>query len=365
MPEDEIETYIQKSREEAERLNSGVKDFAVFDLNHIPEKPLIREEVKKIVDVFVRYHQTGIPRHLLIAGARGSGKTLTLKYLARTFSGKLGLPFHAANCRVHNTSFKALAHMLKVRPRGYSYSELCTRFEEQIPEKAVIVLDEVDLLSEKDFRKDILYFLSRSVRRYNVVLLSNNPKFLNSLDESTRSSLQPDLLVFRNYSAIEIHEILKERARAGLHSCDDSLLAEIAALTAKNTNSDIRVAIKTLLYVVTHEARNVAECFERARQDIVSDMLQNLNDKALLILRAIVEESSGFVKQVYSHYCTLSRQVGEEPYSYFYFYGNLSFLQSIGLIMLVSAKVDRTYTNRVQPLISKDQIAEVVRGRFQ
>ena len=56
MPEEEIETYIQKSREEAERLNSGVKDFAVFDLNHIPEKPLIREEVKKIIDVFVRYH---------------------------------------------------------------------------------------------------------------------------------------------------------------------------------------------------------------------------------------------------------------------------------------------------------------------
>lgn len=49
-----------------------------------------------------------------------------------------------------------------------------------------------------------------------MVLLSNNPKFLNSLDESTRSSLQPDLLVFRNYSAVEIHEILKERARAGL-----------------------------------------------------------------------------------------------------------------------------------------------------
>jgi len=365
MPENNIETYIEESREAVQRLNSGVKDFAVFDFNHIPEKPLIREEVRKIIDTLVKYHQTGIPRHIVIGGPRGSGKTLTLKYLAKTFAHKLGLPFYAANCRVYNTSFKALAHMLKVRPRGYSYSELCNKFEEQIPDKAVIVLDEVDLLSEKDFRKDILYFLSRTVRRYNVILLSNNPKFVNTLDESTRSSLQPDLLLFRNYSAPEIFEILLDRATAGLHSWDESVLGEIAALTAKNTNSDIRVAIKTLLYVVTHEAESVTDCFERARRDIMGDMLQNLNDKALLVLRSAVDDPTGFVKQVYTRYCQLSRQMGEDPYSYYYFYSNLAFLQSVGLLMLVSAKVDRAYTNRIHPLVSKEQIDTVVNVRFR
>jgi Cdc6-like AAA superfamily ATPase len=364
MSDNDVDTYIQSSQERTARLSREVKDFSVFDLNHIPEKPLIREEVKTIIDVLVRYHQTGIARHLLVAGGRGSGKTMTLKYLARTFAGKLGLPFHAVNCRVHNTSFKALAHMLKVRPRGYSYSELCTRFEEQIPEKSVVVLDEVDLISEKDFRKDILYFLSRS-GRYNMILLSNNPKFLNTLDESTRSSLQPDLLLFRNYSAGEIRDILRDRARTGLRTWDDTLLAEIAGLTAKNTNSDIRVALKTLLYVTTHEARTVTECFERARRDIVSEMLHNLSDKTLLVLHAIVEEPTGFVKQIYNYYCSLSRKLGEEPYSYFYFYGNLSFLQSVGFIMLVSAKVDRAYTNRIQSLVSRDQVADIARTRFQ
>ena len=365
MSDKDIETYIQESQREVQRQNSGIKDFAVFDFNHIPDKPLVREEVRKIIDALIKYHQTGIPRHIIVGGSRGSGKTLTLKHLARTFAGKLDLPFYAANCRVHNTSFKALAHMLKVRPRGYSYSELCNKFEEQIPGRAVIVLDEVDLLSEKDFRKDILYFLSRSVRRFNVVLLSNNPKFVNTLDESTRSSLQPDLLLFRNYSAQEILEILRDRASAGLHSWDDSLLSEIAALTAKNTNSDIRVAIKTLLYVMTHEADNVADCFERARHDIMGDMLQNLNDKALLVLRSAVDETSGFVKQVYVRYCQLSKEMGEDPFSYYYFYNNLAFLQSVGLLMLVSAKVDRAYTNRIHPLVSKEQIEAVMTARFR
>lgn len=365
MPDEDIETYIQKSREEVQRLNSDVRDFRVFDFNYIPEKPLIRTEAKRLIDLFVRYQQTGIPRNLVVIGARGSGKTLILKYLSRAFSSKLQLPFQAVNCRVHNTSFKALAHMLKVRPCGYSYSELCDRFEKEIPGKCIVVLDEVDLLSEKDFRKDILYFLSRSPNRYSIVLLSNNPKFLNTLDESTRSSLQPDVVFFRNYSANEILDILKDRAAMGLKSTDTALLAEIAAMTAKNTNSDIRVALKTLLYVVTKEAENVAASFERARQDIVSDLLHNLNDKALLILRAVCEEPTGFVKGVYKQYVSLSQALGEEPYSYVYFYSNLSFLQSVGLIMLISAKLHRAYTNRIHPLFPKEQLDSVLHARFQ
>ncbi len=365
MTDDDIESYIETSREQVRRISSGVKDFSVFDFNYIPAKPLIRAEVKRLIDYVVRYQQTGIPQNLVVVGARGSGKTLMLKYLTQRFSEKLQLPFRAVNCRIHNTSFKVLAKILNVRPRGYSYSELCDRFEVEIPGKCVIVLDEVDLLSEKDFRKDVLYFLSRSANKYCVVLLSNNPKFLNSLDESTRSSLQPDLLHFSNYSAQQIQEILSARAAAGLRSSDNALLAQIAALTARNSNSDIRIALKTLLYMATDQSASVEECFERARQDIILDILRSLNDKAVLILRAVLEEPTGFVKAVYQHYVSLSQSLSEEPYSYVYFYNNLSYLQSIGLVMLLSAKVDRAYTNRIHPLVSKEQFQPVYKARFQ
>ena len=117
--------------------------------------------------------------------------------------------------------------------------------------------------------------------------------------------------------------------------------------------------------MMTHEAASVSECFERARHDIMGDMLQNLNDKALLVLRSAVDETTGFVKQVYCRYCQLSRDMGEDPYSYYYFYSNLAFLQSVGLLMLVSAKVDRAYTNRIHPLVSKEQIEAVVAARFR
>ena len=38
------------------------------------------------------------------------------------------------------------------------------------------------------------------------------------------------------------------REAEGLKTTDAALLAEITAMTGKNTNSDVRVAIKTLLY---------------------------------------------------------------------------------------------------------------------
>jgi len=365
MGQEELWAYIEQSRQEAERVASSVKDFRVFNFDHIPDRPVIRPELKRIVDCLVRYQGSGVARHMVVFGARGCGKTLTFRYLEKAFSERLKLPFFGVNCRTHNSSFKALAALLKAKPRGYAYSELCERFEKEIPGPAVIVLDEADMLVENDLRRDILYFLSRSPNRYSLVLLSNNHRYLKQLDESTRSSLQPEVISFRTYSAGEILDILKDRAETGLKTVAPGLLEEIAAMTAKNTNGDVRVAIKALLYCSTGEAPTVAACFAKAREDVVKDVLVGTNDKALLILKASLEEATKLVKNVYQHYSTLSRSTGEEPYGYTQFYSTLGYLASLGLILLVSAKVDRTFTNRIEPLVSPDELSAVFSARFQ
>jgi Cdc6-like AAA superfamily ATPase len=363
--QEDLLTYIEQSREEAERVGSVVKDFRVFGFDYIPERPVIRLEVKRIVDCLVRYAQSSVPRHLVICGPRGCGKTLTFRYLEKALGNKLKLPFFGVNCRIHNSSYKAIAALLKTSARGYAYGELTARFEQEIPSPAVIVLDESDMLGEKDLRRDILYFLSRSPKRYTVVLLSNNHRYLKQLDESTRSSLQPEVISFRAYSAGEILDILKDRAETGLKSTEPGLIEEIAAMTAKNTNGDVRVAIKALLYCATQEAQTVSECFSKAREDVLKDVLANANDKGLLILKAAMEEPTKFVKTVYQHYVELSRRFRDEPYGYTQFYSSLGYLASLGLILLVSAKVDRTFTNRIEPLISSEELAAVFAQRFQ
>jgi len=197
------------------------------------------------------------------------------------------------------------------------------------------------------------------------ILLSNSPQVLKELDVATRSSLQPVPLYFHNYNAGQIHEILRGRARRGLREWDDAVLKEIAALTTKLTNSDARLAIKTLLYSVTGRGSDLRSCFERARRDLVVDMINDLSDPTLTILWAVTTSKTDFAKDIYRRYCGLSLSQKEKPFSYVYFYSNLSYLQSVGLLALVSTKQGRTYTNRVLPAFERVVVREICSLRFE
>ena len=360
----EIEEYLSQKERRLEKGIKRIKDHSVFDFNFIPEKPLMREEVKPIVDALLRYQKTGIPNNFLVVGSRGSGKTLVLRYLMNLLGMKNNMRFVYANCRSHNTSFKILAHLLGAKPRGCSLSEMWRRFQDSHPDKCVLVLDEVDLLSDKDKNKDILYLASRSTENYMTALLSNNPRFLGMLDDSIRSSLQPEVVFFRNYTAPQIKKILEDRARSGLGRASNERNSRIAALVAKNTNSDVRVAIKTLYYCALETGTTLNANFERARRDILADVINDLNDKNLMILMAVIQDSEKYAKSVYETYKRLSRRMREEPFSYVYFYSNLSYLQSLGLILLVSTKVQRTYANRIHLNFENEVLQAIWEGRF-
>ena len=360
----DIGQYLSQRRASLDRSTDRIRNFEVFDFNYVPETPLMREEVKPAIDALLRYQQTGIANNILILGSRGSGKSVLTKYLMQLLAQDGRLDFAYVNCRQHNTSFKILASSLGVRPRGCSLDELWQRFEDSHEGRVVFVLDEVDLISEKDKHKDILYLISRSPRNYMAVLLSNNPKFLNPLDESIKSTLQPEIVHFRNYDATEIEQILLERAKTGLKAVPEAVLGQIAAMTAKNTNSDVRVAIKTLYRWALEPEAGLAEHFEKARRDIMFDVIRDLNDKNLLILKAVLNQSDGFAKDVYETYRKTSVRFQEEPFSYMHFYSNLSYLQSLGLVVLISTKVQRTYTNRIQLTFDPSILGAVWTMRF-
>ena len=138
-----------------------------------------------------------------------------------------------------------------------------------------------------------------------VIMLSNSPHVLKELDAATRSSLQPIPLHFRNYNAEQIGQILRDRAQRGLVRWDEGLLSKIAALATRRTNGDARVAIKTLYYAVTQPGEGVENCFERARRDVVVDMILDLSEATLAILWAIRSSGSDFARAIYAHYYPL------------------------------------------------------------
>jgi Cdc6-like AAA superfamily ATPase len=291
---------------------------------------------------------------------------LTLKYLQAVVPKQADVDMVYVNCRNSNTSFRIFSELLQdERTIGFGLSEVYERFLEAYRRKTVLILDEVDLMSPKDKRREILYLLSRSEQPYMIIMLSNSPHVLKQLDAATRSSLQPMPLHFRNYDAPQIQAILTDRARRGLHECDSSRLAQIAALTTRLANSDARLAIKTLFYTIIRPGMNVEECFEAARRDLVVDLINDLADGNLMILWAAATARSDLIKEIFQRYQRFCQQKGEKPFSYVHFYSNLSYLQSLGLIALIATKVDRAWTNRVQLTFDASTAESIARLRFE
>jgi cell division control protein 6 len=362
----DIASYLDNKRRDLGQTSSKIKNFTVFDYNYIPDKPVERTEVKEIVKHMLRFEMSGIPAHMAVVGSRGSGKTLMLKYLQQMVSRKTELDVLYVNCRHHNTSFKIFAHLLdEEKIGGSSLGDLYQRFMVKYQKRTVLIMDEVDLMSPKDRNREILYFLSRSEQPYMVIMLSNTPHVVKQLDAATLSSLQPLRLYFRNYDAQQLGEILLGRARKGLHGWEDSHIAQIAALTAQRTNSDARVAIKTLFHKTIEPGDSVESCFEAARRDIVIDQVNDLADANLIILWAAATSKSDLAKDIYDRYCRYSHDHQTKPFSYMYFYTNLAYLQSVGLVALVAAKVDRTYTNRIVLTFDKAIAEQSCKLRFE
>ena len=361
----DIQQYLAEKQQSLAKNASSIRNFQIFDFNYIPDKPLMRNEMRTIIDSLLRYQQTGIANNAIILGSRGCGKSVSAKYLMKIMAEQGSLNFIYINCRQHNTSFKIVADILGTSPRGCSLDELWQRFEIGSKGKTVFILDEIDLMSDKDRHIDILYLISRSPKNYQALLLSNNPKFVNTLDESINSTLQPEIIHFRNYNAEEIQKILADRAQIGLISTPGGIINEIAAMTVGNTNSDVRVAIKTLYLWAIEPEVSIKEHFEKARRDIIFDVVKDLNDKNLLILKAALSQQNAFVKDVYEMYRRISAQFNEEPFSYVHFYSNLSYLQSLGLILLISTKINRTYTNRIQLTFDPSILTTIFKVRFE
>ena len=342
--------YLRDKRAQVEKQVRNIRDFRVFDFNYVPDQPIGRPEMDKITQAIVKYERSHIPTNIFAFGSRGCGKTLTVKYLQRLFNeSKEGARVRYVNARENNTSFKMLAQLLSVTPRGVSLSELFERFKKEHPSPTVLIIDEVDSISKKDPHKEILYLASRCSENYMLVLLANNATFQEKeIDEKTRSSLNLVSLHFKNYDAVQIREILERRARKGLKKWNSVLLKEIAALVVKQTHADVRVAIKTLYYMATERGENLQDSFQNAMRDLTADLICDLNYNNLLVLKAASQSPNGLVKDIYDRYVRLCTQKSEKPFCYAHFYNNLCYLQSLGLILLLSTKIDRSYTNRIE-----------------
>jgi cell division control protein 6 len=364
---------------------------------YVPEDLPHREEhITRLGMILSSALRGAAPSNVFIYGKTGTGKTAAAKYVLKHLSDRakgseVSLPALRTayvNCRVVDTNYRVLANLCKeigldVPFTGLPTDEVYRRFVEETSDKNVliiIVLDEVDMLVKKD-GDDVLYELTRintSLRqgRVSLVGISNDLKFKDYLDPRVVSSLSEEEVVFPPYTALELQDILRQRASAGFRdgTLDDGVINLCAALAARE-HGDARRALDLLRVagescersgeqkVTEKHVRTAQSCIE---YDTVTETLRTLPLQSKLVLYSIYllevhgeeEVITGSVFDVYKDLCgqlsldlLTQRRVGD-------------LVNELDMLGIINAKVESKgrygRTKKIKLSVPSNQIKEVL-----
>ena len=224
------------------------------------------------------------PNNIFVYGTCGTGKTICAKFLIAHLqeiikqSGK-SLRSVYINCKmkkVADTEYRLFAQLLKemgecVPDTGLPTDVLYRRFFDRVDSKAstmIIILDEIDTLVKK-IGDDFLYNLTRinqELKKSHITIIgiTNDLSFRDNLDLRVKSSLSEEEILFKPYNAVQLRDILQERASDGFRNgvVNESVLSKCAALAAQE-HGDARRALDML--------RVAGELAERAGESVITE----------------------------------------------------------------------------------------------
>jgi cell division control protein 6 len=335
-----VEGGIEKEDWDMNLFESFPRESKIFNnreyLKHtyIPEKILHREEqIQLLAKILAAPLRGEVPSNVIIYGKTGTGKTVVTRFVLKELekasaSAPLKVIGIYMNCASINTQYRILSRLASflledLREKLGPFEFQKTGLPERIPttgwptdhvlevliraleydSKLVIVaLDEIDKLLEGG-SEEVLYQLSRlncelSVSRISLIGISNSTGFLDHLDPRVRSSLGETQIVFPPYNALQLTDILEERARLGFK---EGVLAEgvtrLCAALAAREHGDARKALdllRTAGEVAEEkgsdrvELEHVKEASERLQKSAIEEVLRTLPLHQKLVLLAIV-----------------------------------------------------------------------------
>ncbi|MFX1568113.1 MAG: Cdc6/Cdc18 family protein [Promethearchaeota archaeon] len=283
-------------------------DESKLEHDYLPHKlPYREKELSLLAQVFlpILVPRSGCSKNILITGNSGIGKTATLKLFGKILKNvakkrEISLTCVFLNCRCKSSSYKILIKIISsIRQnfpkRGYSSQDLLDIIKEFLEldnTYLLIILDELTHLIEND--KDLLYSLTRLnddslFSRFNLSIIGiiRDISCLHSLDSGTLSTLQKNIIQFRNYSNEQIYDILKYRADLSFRKnvISEGLIRLVSDAT--NIEGDIRYGLNLLWKAgKIAEGKNLSkitkECIELAYQEVFhlkNTPLENVSKK--------------------------------------------------------------------------------------
>ncbi|MCL6500645.1 MAG: AAA family ATPase, partial [Candidatus Pacearchaeota archaeon] len=280
----------------------------------------------------------------------GTGKTLAVNYIKnelikRATEQKVPVLIPYINCKlkkVADTEYRIIAELLKklgekVPITGLPTDQLYHKFTEVIDSKKqilIVIFDEIDQ-AVKRIGDEFLYNFTRLNSELNkaqisIIGISNDLKFLDTLDPRVRSSLSEEEIVFPPYNALQLQDILRRRAKEAFKQgvVSEGVIEKCSAYAARE-HGDARRALDLLRIageLVEREGKNkiTLEYIDKAKEKIESDkMLMAVEQQPKqfqLTLLAIIElykklkdrNQPIFTGDVYNRYIELCKRTRTE-----------------------------------------------------
>lgn len=315
------------------------KNKSVLQINYTPETIPHRdkqiEEVASILAPAIRGERVS---NLFVFGKTGTGKTLSVQYVTKEIlkrvsdSGADNLKVVYLNCKlkkIADTEYRILAEIISalgetVPATGLPTDAVYSKFIEIIERKKqliLIVMDEIDQAVKK-ISDGFLYNLTRlnselKNAQISLVGISNSLTFMDNIDPRVRSSLGEEELVFAPYNALQLQDILKERAKEAFTEgiLDEGVFSKCAAFAARE-HGDARRALDLLRVAGELAEREgskkltmefIDKANNKIERDKMLDIIENEPRQHQLVLYSILnlhgKEAEGvFTGNVYNKY---------------------------------------------------------------
>jgi len=308
--------------------------------DYLPNKLPHREpQIKKVASVLAQALKGYRPNNLFIYGLTGTGKTAVVKLVtkkleekAKTRGIRLGISF--VNTKRDDTAYRILAKLvenlgLRVPTSGVATAQLYNKFKRFVDKKEmllIIVLDEIDY-HVKRYGDDLLYKLTRvneelKYSKVSLIGITNDVNFTSWLDPRVKSSLGEEEMVFPPYTAEQLEDILKDRAKEAFVEgvLEDGVIQLCAAMAARE-RGDARKALDLLRVAGELAERegsskvtinHVKTAWDQIERDRVTEVVKSLPLHSKLILLAILKLTkngtatyTGEVYKLYKEYTSL------------------------------------------------------------
>ena len=367
--------------------------------SYTPEElPHRTAQINQLATILVAALRGETPSNVFIYGKTGTGKTAVTRFvgkeLQRTGQEKdKNVFFIYINCELVDTQYRVLTHIAnhfiedwndRIPFTGWPTDEVYDKLKKKIDEKegaCIIVLDEIDKLVFKA-GDDVLYNLSRindnlSKAKVSVIGISNDLKFTEFLDPRVKSSLGEEEVIFPPYDALQLQDILKQRAAVAFKedSLEQGVIPLCAGLAAQE-HGDARRALDLLRVAAElaerEGAKVIVEKFVRKAQnkielDRVTEVVRTLPTQSKLVLLAtILGEEQGTkgltTGEVYDTYRELCQEVHMDVLTQRRVTDLISELDMLGILQArVISKGRYGRTKEIQMSVPLDETKQVLR----